>query len=138
MAHHAPSSTNEPAARLLQARAVDPELLPPALRLLFGYGNVQIDTSLRVPQNRGMRTKRTYNLPERTVLAVRDLAATYGVASTQDGVIELAVDELSRRLREDEEGQLWDEAAASPAFRAEAADLAQAYRTADRETWPPE
>lgn len=83
-----------------------------------------------------MRTKRTYNLPERTVLAVRELAATYGVASTQDGVIELAVDELARRLREDAEAERWAEAAADPAFRAEAADLAVAYEAADRETWP--
>ncbi len=85
-----------------------------------------------------MRTKRTYNLPERTVRAVRDLATTYGVASTQDGVIELAVDELSRRLREDEEGEAWAEAGAGPGFRAEAADVAEAFRVADRETWPRE
>jgi hypothetical protein len=83
-----------------------------------------------------MRTKRTYNLPERTVRAVRELAATYGVASTQDGVIELAVDELSRRMREDAEAERWAEAAADPAVRAESADLAAAYETADRETWP--
>ena len=86
----------------------------------------------------GVRTKRTYNLPERTVLAVRELAAAYGVASTQDGVIELAVDELARRLREDAEGEGWARAAADPAFRAESADLAAAYRTPDRETWPRE
>jgi hypothetical protein len=85
-----------------------------------------------------MRTKRTYNLPERTVLAVREMAATHGVASTQDGVIELAVDELARRLREDAEGERWAEAAADPVFREEAANLAAAYETADRETWPRE
>jgi hypothetical protein len=85
-----------------------------------------------------VRTKRTYNLPERTVLAVRELAATYGVASTQDGVIELAVDELARRLREDAEAERWAAAGADPVFRAETSDLAAAYRTADRETWPRE
>lgn len=85
-----------------------------------------------------MRMKRTYNLPERTVLAVRELAATYGVASTQDGVIELAVDELARRMREDAEAKRWAEAAADLAFRVEAADRATAYETADRETWPRE
>ncbi|HSW42145.1 MAG TPA: hypothetical protein VLM76_06520 [Patescibacteria group bacterium] len=85
-----------------------------------------------------MRTKRTYNLPERTLLAVREMAATYGVASTQDGVIELAVDELARRLRDDAEADRWTEAAADPAFRAETADLATAYEAADRETWPRE
>ncbi len=83
-----------------------------------------------------MRTKRTYNLPERTVLAVRELAATYGVAGTQDGVIELAVDELARRLREGAEAETWAGAAADPGFRAETTDLAAAYGTADAETWP--
>lgn len=85
-----------------------------------------------------MRTKRTYNLPERTVVAVRELAATYGLASTQDGVIELAVDELARRLREEVEGERWAEAARDPTFGREKADLAAAYETADRETWPRE
>jgi len=83
-----------------------------------------------------MRTKRTYNLPERTVHVVRELAAVYGVAGTQDGVIELAVDELARRLREDAEAAEWAEAATDPAFRAEAAELETAYWSADRETWP--
>lgn len=83
-----------------------------------------------------MRTKRTYNLPERTVLVVRELAATYGVAGTQDAVIELAVDELARRLREEAETEIWAGAATDPGLRAETTDLAAAYATADGETWP--
>jgi len=85
-----------------------------------------------------MRTKRTYNLPERTVRAVRELAATYGIASTQDGVIELAVDELARRLREEDEAARWAEAAVDPAIRAEAAEIEEAFAWAERETWPRE
>jgi hypothetical protein len=98
--------------------------------------NVRIDTSIRTLDHPAMRTKRTYNLPERTVVAVRELAATYGVAGTQDGVIELAVDELARRLRDEAEAQRWEEAGADASFRAESADLAAAYAPADRETWP--
>jgi hypothetical protein len=45
------------------------------------------------------RVKRTYNLPEETVLAVRELSEQYGLAPTQDAVVELAVDELRRHLR---------------------------------------
>jgi hypothetical protein len=85
-----------------------------------------------------MRTKRTYNLPERTVRTVRELAASYGVADTQDGVIELAVDELARRLREDAEAEQWAAAADDQAFIAESADVSTAYASADRETWPSE
>jgi hypothetical protein len=89
-------------------------------------------------QDRRMRTKRTYNLPERTLRVVRELATTYGVAGTQDGVIELAVDELARRLAESAEEARWAEAAADTSFMEEAAELAAAYRAADRQAWPRE
>ena len=85
-----------------------------------------------------MRTKRTYNLPERTVRTVRELAAAYGVAETQDGVVELAVDELARRLRDEQEAARWAEATGDPAFRAEATDVETAWAPADLETWPRE
>lgn len=82
------------------------------------------------------RVKRTYNLSQRTVHRVREMAERYGVAPTQDGVIELAVDELERRLRDQQEAQTWGTAAVDPAFQSEADDLDAAFRSADRETWP--
>lgn len=83
------------------------------------------------------RVKRTYNLTPSTVRRVREMAERYGVAPSQDGVIELAVDELDRRLRDEQEAGIWERAAADdPAFRAEADELETQYRTADRETWP--
>jgi hypothetical protein len=78
------------------------------------------------------RTKRTYNLSSATVRRVREMAERYGVAPTQDAVVELAVDELERRLREEREAAVWEEATADPALT----ELADAYRRADRETWP--
>lgn len=84
----------------------------------------------------GRTVKRTYNLPARTVSQVREMAERYGVAGSQDAVVELAVDELERRLREERESATWEAAAADPAFRGEADDLEAAYRSADRETWP--
>ncbi len=78
------------------------------------------------------RTKRTYNLSTATVRRVREMAERYGVAPTQDAVVELAVDELERRLREEREASVWEEAATDPAL----AELSAAYQTADRETWP--
>lgn len=65
------------------------------------------------------RTKRTYNLSQATVQRVREMAERYGVAPTQDAVVELAVDELERRLREEQEASAWEEAAtdASAPFR---------------------
>jgi hypothetical protein len=82
------------------------------------------------------RTKRTYNLAPATVRRVREMAEEHGIAPSQDGVIELAVDELDRRLRDEREGAAWEDAASDPGFRAEADELDAAYRSADRETWP--
>ncbi len=82
------------------------------------------------------RVKRTYNLDPRTVHRVREMAERYGVASSQDAVIELAVDELERRMREQREADAWQQAAADPQFRAQSDELEAAYGAADRETWP--
>ena len=82
------------------------------------------------------RVKRTYNLAPSTVRRVREMAEGYGVAPSQDGVIELAVDELERRLRDEQEAGIWERAADDPAFRAEADELETHYGAPDRETWP--
>ncbi|HEY4632969.1 MAG TPA: hypothetical protein VIH00_03545 [Candidatus Limnocylindrales bacterium] len=80
--------------------------------------------------------KRTYNLAPETVRRVRELAADYHVAPSQDAVVELAVDELDRRLREAREADAWEAARLDAAFAAEAGDLEAAYGSADAETWP--
>lgn len=82
------------------------------------------------------KVKRTYNLAPATVRRVRELTEDHAVASSQDAVIELAVDELDRRLREAREGDAWAAAAVDPEFQGEVADIAAAYRAADEETWP--
>jgi predicted kinase len=82
------------------------------------------------------RVKRTYNLAPGTVHRVREMAERYGVAPSQDAVIELAVEELERRIREQREADAWEEAADDPQFQAEATELEAAYGAADRETWP--
>ena len=82
------------------------------------------------------RVKRTYNLSESTVRTVRELSEQYGLDRSQDGVVELAVEELERRLREDAEGLVWAQARTDPDFVAETAELEHAFQTADRETWP--
>jgi predicted kinase len=82
------------------------------------------------------KVKRTYNLAAETVRRVRELSEDYAVAPSQDAVIELAVDELDRRLREHREAEMWAAASSDPEFQAEAADIGAAYGTADLETWP--
>lgn len=80
------------------------------------------------------RTKRTYNLSATTLRQVRELAAEYGLASSQDAVVELAVDQLYREAVEREESARWTDAATDPEFRREATGLADLY--ADVERWP--
>jgi hypothetical protein len=83
-----------------------------------------------------LKTKRTYNLSRRTIETVQTLVADRQVAPTQDALVELAVDELARHVREADEADAWAAAAADPEFAAESEDLQTAYRTADAETWP--
>lgn len=82
------------------------------------------------------RVKRTYNLAPATVRRVRELTDKYGVAASQDAVIELAVAELDRRLHDLREADAWAAAAGHPAFTAEADDIDAGYRSSDAETWP--
>jgi hypothetical protein len=82
------------------------------------------------------RVKRTYNLSAATVRIVRELAGEYRVARSQDAVVELAVDELRRRLRDAEEAALWEGAASDPAFRADAEAIDSDLPAASAETWP--
>lgn len=82
------------------------------------------------------RQKRTYNLTPATVRTVRELADEYHAAPTQDGVVELAVDELRRRIRDAEESAAWERAAADPAFGAETEAIDADLPVTDAETWP--
>ena len=80
------------------------------------------------------RTKRTYRLSARTLARVKELSARYGVAGSQDAVVEVAVDRLYREIEAEAEGDRWAEAAMDPAFRIEIADIARLFD--DAETWP--
>jgi hypothetical protein len=78
------------------------------------------------------RTKRTYSLRAETVLRVRELAARYG--SSQDAVVDRAVEELERGRRDEDEAKAWARAAEDPDFRRESAEIAAAYDEPDH--WP--
>ena len=80
------------------------------------------------------RTKRTYRISTRTQARVRELSARYGVAGSQDAVVEAAVDRLYREVEAQAESDRWAEAAADPEFRAEADAIARAFDAT--EAWP--
>lgn len=82
------------------------------------------------------RTKRTYRLSVRTVKAIRELVSDYGVAPTQDALVEMALDDFARRMREEREARVWEAAADDPEFQRETREVATEFRAADAETWP--
>jgi hypothetical protein len=82
-----------------------------------------------------LKTKRTYNLSRRTIETVQALAERQ-IAPTQDALVELAVDELARHVREADEAETWAAAVADPEFAAEVADIDAVYRDGDAESWP--
>ena len=80
------------------------------------------------------RTKRTYRISPRAQARVRELASRYGVAASQDAVVEAAVDRLYREVEAQAEADRWAEAAVDPEFRDEASGIARAFDVA--EAWP--
>ena len=81
------------------------------------------------------RIKRTYNLDESTVRHVRELSAEYGLADSQDAVVELAIERLYQDALDRVESDRWAAAAAAdPAFVAEMREVA-ADLDGD-EAWP--
>lgn len=80
------------------------------------------------------KTKRTYNLSQTTIERVRELAAHSGIARTQDGVVEAAVERLYLEVRAQEEAELWSAARDDEAFQAEMEAIARDFR--DAESWP--
>jgi hypothetical protein len=80
------------------------------------------------------RVKRTYNLPERTVHRVRELAAGGRPGRSQDAVVEAAVERLYVEMEAEEEARSWTAAADDPAFRAERAEISRDLDAPD--SWP--
>lgn len=79
------------------------------------------------------KTKRTYNLPVETVNQVRELVGQYGTSS-QDAVVELAVERLFREARDLDEAARWAAAAGDPEFQDEMRAIASDF--GDATTWP--
>lgn len=80
------------------------------------------------------RIKRTYNLAEATVRHVREMSSEYGVADSQDAVVELAVQRLYGEALDRVEAERWTVAASDPAFVAEMREMAKVIDADD--TWP--
>ena len=97
---------------------------------------MSIDTSVSVPDGTGMRVKRTYKLSTEAVATVKRLAEDRTVATTQDGVVELAIQELARRVRDRGDAEQWARAADEPDFVAESEQLDKGLASDEHVAWP--
>lgn len=79
--------------------------------------------------------KRTYNLSPDTVLTVKRLVEDRQVAPTQDALVEEAITEMARRIRDADDTISWEQAASDPAFRDESAELDRAFRSEEHAAW---
>jgi hypothetical protein len=82
-----------------------------------------------------MKTKRTYNISADVVTTVKRLIEEQHAAPSQDALVEQAVMELARRLRDVDDTRLWHEAAVDAAFQAEAKALDNEFAANDDEAW---
>jgi hypothetical protein len=78
--------------------------------------------------------KRTYNLRPATVETVRRLVDAR-VAPTQDALVERAVRDLDREVRDREDTRLWAEAGREPAFRAAMQAIWDGLAADDHRAW---
>jgi hypothetical protein len=81
-----------------------------------------------------IKVKRTYNLRPRTVATVKQLAESR-VAPSQDAVVDRAVRDMARRVRDLDHTRQWEEAAQDPSFRAEIRQLWYEFEGEDRAAW---
>ena len=82
-----------------------------------------------------MRIKRTYNLSPETVASVKRLAEIEHVAPTQDAVVEHAVAELSRQLRDMHDARQWRDAPWDDALQQELLQIDADLPAADIAPW---
>ena len=78
------------------------------------------------------RTKRTYSLRPETVARVRELAGRY--ATSQDALVDTAIERLYRHARDEADAEAWESASIDPEFRRELVEIAAAFDEVD--TWP--
>jgi hypothetical protein len=81
------------------------------------------------------KTKRTYNISPEAVATVKRLVNELHVAPSQDALVELAIADLARRVRDAEDARLWERAAADPEFQAEMRELEASFASEDLRAW---
>jgi hypothetical protein len=79
--------------------------------------------------------KRTYNISPESIATVKSLVEEHHLARSQDELVEHAISELARRVRDADEEALWSMAAKDPEFQEEAKDLDMLFAEDDAAAW---
>jgi hypothetical protein len=82
-----------------------------------------------------MKIKRTYSLSPTSTATVKRLVHKEHVAPSQDALVEQAIAELDRLIREVHEARLWSQAAQDPGFQAETRQIDEALPADDLDRW---
>lgn len=84
-----------------------------------------------------MKTKRTYNISTEVVATVKRLVEEQHVAPSQDALVEQAIVELARQLRDAADARRWQQAATDAEFQTEVAALDEEFAADDLDAWKP-
>ena len=97
--------------------------------------HVYLDTQMHVAYPGPMKVKRTYNLSPAAIATVKRLVEVDHVAPSQDALVEHAIAELDRLVRDARDAQLWSQAPHDPAFQAELRQIDEDLPAPDLEAW---
>src|SRR5437660_1778197 len=93
------------------------------------------DAKLQAHSSVTTKTKCTYNLSPEMVATVKELLEKHHVASSQDALVEQAIQEPARRIRDVDEARLWALASRDEEFESESEALADLFAEDDRDAW---
>ncbi len=82
-----------------------------------------------------MKIKRTYNLSADSIATVKRLAEEEHIASSQDAVVEQAIAELDRLVRESADARLWSQAVQDQEFQAEVRQITTELPADNLDRW---
>ena len=81
------------------------------------------------------KTKRTYNISREAVATVKRLVEEQHVAPSQDALVEQAITELARRVRDADDARLWQKARDDGEFGAEITEIEAEFAVDDSRAW---
>lgn len=81
------------------------------------------------------KAKRTYNISPEAIATVKRLVEERHLAPSQDALVEQAIAEFARRVKDADEARLWAAAGADARFQAEAAQLDAEFAPDDLHAW---